>query len=262
LHPVTEGFSLSAATKSQNRETGFARFSVTPPQSSITWQLDGGTEMGSAKEGERISLPPGRYLVTVSADQYKVRQETITIASGADVSFDWSLSPADAPHAPLPAPNARSVGFEALEGNLANDGEGWFVSKSRFTLLKNSEAGVFYFNMRFPGVLRKRAFWVVNYQNEKNYVQFEIDEKNITMSVVADGQTREGKPVPHQLVKYDYYYTLSVQVDQHQVIFGGLQNGSYTRFYNWTSPTDNLIERRFGFRGDVALNGFRFQASQ
>ena len=75
----------------------------------------------------------------------------------------------------------------------------------------------------------QRAFWVANYQDERNYVEFEIDERNITMSIIADGKTTEGKPFPHPLVKYDNYYTLSIQVAPNRVVFGGFKNGNYIR---------------------------------
>jgi len=172
------------------------------------------------------------------------------------------LSPTDSPRPTSSGKTARAIGIEGLEGNLVEDGNGWFVNKSRFSLFKNSEAGTFYFNMKFSGVLRKRAFWIANYQDEKNYVQFEIDERTITMSVIADGKSTTSKSVPHPLVKNDNYYPVSIQVDPNRVVFGGLQNGRYNQFYTWTSQSGNLLERRFGFRGEVDLSAFRFLAAQ
>jgi hypothetical protein len=229
------------------KRLGWLQVNVTPPQSQVTYLRNGETRSATARNGDRVSLAEGQYTVTVASDKYVSRSESVTISADKPFPLNWALSPKKADF---------RFGMEGLEGSFVSE-DGWQVHKGKFALAKTSAAGAFYFDAKL-----KKINWIAGYENDKNYVQFQIDEKNIAPTVVTDGKSVEGKPIAHQMAKRDGYYTITIQVTTDGVFFYSLKGAEQVNFFNWTSPDSRLLERKFGFRDEANLKNFRFEGSR
>jgi serine/threonine-protein kinase len=241
------------ASPGDAKKLGWLEINVTPPQSQITYVRKGETQGVAAKNGDRINLPEGQYTVTASADKSVTRSESVTISADKPSVLNWSLSP-------QPVSSSSVVirfGMEGLDGSFVAQ-DGWQnLKKGTFALAKFSVVGDFFFDVK-----PKKFFWISNYVDDRNYVQFQIDEKAVTPTVVENGKTTVGTSLPIQLVKRDGNYTITVHVTANALFFYNLQGGQQVQFYNWPSPDGRLLERKSGFRDEVSLKNFHFEGSQ
>jgi len=224
------------------RPYGWIDFNVLPANSRITYAPIGGTTgPTSAKNENGVHIKAGRYLITVvNSDTQQTYSDNVEIEPGKGQAFNktyWqSLSSKDS-SGPI------TFGKEILEAKPT----GW--------LSREQKPGTYSFRIKLHG-LRKRAKWVVDFIDNKNYVEYEIDERSLKYTIHQNGSERQGKPIPHSTDGSNadsYDVAVDVGTNAITVSFGG-------RRIPIDTPASNgsLLDGKFGFPRGENWDKFQF----
>ncbi len=214
------------------RPFGWIEFNVLPTNSRITYFLVGGTTGPiAAKNGDAPHVKAGRYSITVKAEcQQDYTDNAFEVEPGRGKAFNKTYS-AGCP-GPPPVPAVRVLGPEIL------------TTQSSFALSGMQVPGVYSFKIKLHG-LRKRAKWVVNFVDNKNYIEYEMDDKSLKYTIHQNGTERSGKPVPHS--------TSGSNADSYDVAVDLAANAIAISIGGQRVPIDtppgngNLLAGKFGF---------------
>lgn len=121
-------------------------------------------------------------------------------------------------------------------------------------------SGTFVFSAMPKGRLIQ---WVLNYVGPKNYMLFQLDDKNFYRCAIRNGQKTDEIIVPHKGDKKSFR-TLQVRVSSTEIVHLIKDGDSWTVLDRWTQPGANLSAGKFGFylpgNEQVALSGFAHYA--
>jgi hypothetical protein len=244
--PVSELDFTAGTTKSLSgpqvtlRPYGWIDFNVLPANSRITYSPFGGTIAPvSAKNGDGPRVKAGRYSITVvNSDTQQTYTENVEVEPGRGQAFNktsWPpLQPKELPSGPI------TFGGEILETKPT----GW--------LSREQKPGTYSFRIRLHG-LRKRAKWVVNFVDNRNYIEYEVDEKTLKYTVHQNGSEQSGKSIPHGSNADSYDVTVDVGTNAITVFFGGRRIPIDTPTSN-----ENLLLGKFGFPQGENWENFQF----
>jgi serine/threonine-protein kinase len=227
------------------RQFGRIEFNVLPA-ATITYSASPGPgTSGTAKNGDAPHMRAGRYLIIVKAQGESDYTEIVEVQPGFGTAFNHTHSTTSTP--PPPPPKTEVSGPEIL------------VAQSGFSLSQKLVPGVYTFRIRLHGFPRKRARWVANFRDTKNYIEYEIDEKNLKYTIRQNGTDRPGKTVPHSVnrSKSDAYdVTVDVGANAIGIFVGGERSPI-------DSPTsgENLLAGKFGFPEGENWDNFQFTTS-
>jgi hypothetical protein len=203
-----------------------------------------------------VRLKAGSYSITAKADKFVARTENIEVPSGNGVPIDWRLSTAE------DVVEKVTIGTEGLDGQLT-PGD-WREVRSSFSMFKEKMPGTFFFNIRLSGNFfgKKRATFVVNWTDPRNYLEYVLDDTSVTQNTVTNGRKTEGTPVQHKFGKpADDYFQIMVQLEANKVTISGHKNGGYTALSQHSHP-GNILQGKFGFPKDQSINQFRFEGTR
>jgi hypothetical protein len=101
--------------------------------------------------------------------------------------------------------------------------------------------------------------WVLNYKDPKNYVLFQMDDKNFYRTVIRNGEKNDEVIVPDKGDKKSFRMLL-IRVSPTEIVHQIKHGDSVTVLDRWTQPGDNLALGKFGFyipgNDQVALSSF------
>ena len=101
--------------------------------------------------------------------------------------------------------------------------------------------------------------WVVNYTNPKNYVLFQMDDKNFYRAVIHNGEKSDEVIVPYKGDKKSFR-AVHVRVGPTEVVHQIKEGERWRVLDRWTQPGENLSKGKFGFylpgNDEVALGSF------
>jgi hypothetical protein len=234
---------------------GWIEFNVTPATSRITYRLNSGTNgTVTSKPGETARVRAGRYSISVAANGFQpYTEEAFDVEPGKGKSFSRTLVPAS-------TTSARAAAAPVVMGK---DGIEAPQSQVPYSLFRLQLPGTYSFKIRLRRAglsLGRRARWVVNYIDRNNYIEYEIDDKNLKYTARLKGK-EQSKSVQHQVTAGAgdvFDLTVSVSATEVNISSAGQRIPIET-------PADagNLILGKFGFPRDesVDMDSFRFTAA-
>ena len=213
--------------------------------------------------GSSLNLPEGSYTVTGSAPQYQNAAATVHVAanavSTARLEFTQKVEaapPAIAktpPSIPVFGPDdwVKDGGWTRQNNMIVHEGGDFVLATPNLT------QGT----IRFTAVILKgkRIEWVLAFRDNKNYLFFQVDDKNLTRYEVVNGAKASQVKIPHKLDrKQPMSFTISLTPAA--VIHSVQQGGQWVILDNW-SVLGALVHGKFGFHipsGDeIGLTDFR-----
>ena len=231
---------------------------------------EGETQERTVSEAE-LSLPEGTYRVTGSAPQYQEAIAAVRVVAGRGAVATLAMKRAE--KLPASSPAKASAGFSMEDWVKASgstpslsgwtrEGKLWVKHGGEFTVAPiNPTAGSYIFTaIMLKG---KRLEWVVNYQDDKNYDLFQLDDKNLVRTQFAGGKKSDSTRIPHSIKTKDYV-SVQVAVTSSSIVHSFLVDRQWHVVDKWDRPGGGL-QGKFGFhvpgRDQLGVSDFRFTAN-
>ena len=228
---------------------------------------EGETQERTVSEAE-LSLPEGTYRVTGSAPQYQETAATVRVAAGRGATATLAMKRAEKS---LPASQAKAPAAFTMEewvkasgatpslSGWTRDGKLWVKHGGEFAVAPlNPAAGSYIFTAIL--LKGKRLEWVVNYQDDKNYDLFQMDDKNLVRTQFSNGKKSESVRVPHS-IKLKDYISVMIAVTPGAITHSFLVERQWQAVDKWERPGGGL-QGKFGFhvpgRDQLGVSDFRF----
>ena len=229
--------------------TGTLRFEISPAglDAHVHIQRDG-EDQGRDVSGSSVTVPEGHYTVTASAPQYVTTTTSIQVNAGATAVVTLPLRHVEAPKAPPTAPAVPTFG---LEDWLSKTG-GW--SQQGDMIVRRSGGGDYVLapldisqgTVRFTVVSLKgkHVEWVVAFRDAKNFLFYELDDKNLTRYEVRNGSKSGQIKVPHGLDRKKPM-GISLAITPQSVVTS-VSRGQFVDLDKW-DVVGETVHGRFGF---------------
>ena len=236
---------------------GVLRVHVSPAGAHVT--IRGEAEHESAARAvtqESLTLPEGTYVVSATAADYNPSAKTVTVSSGAPATVDMTL----AAKAKKPAAVTGMNRWDDSKG-WTQEGE-WQIHKGgNFLSFQSEEIDG---RLEFNALVRKgkRLEWFLARRDDRNYLLFRLDKKNLVVEQMADGKSREIAKTP---LSFDHDQPVAVRIE----VSAGAVNtsfrqgpGGWTSTTPLTNPAGNFDKGRFGLhiggRDEIGINSFTY----
>ncbi len=235
--------SLTAADAALEAAPGELRITFTPADANVA--IVKGNLLKTVSSGIPLNLAPGTYTLTARTAERFTRSSTLEVVAGQSKTLDLSLAPSGMSNWDDP-------------GGWKREGDSFIRKGGDFVLYRVVPAsGTFIFSaMLTKGHLLQ---WVLNYQDPKNYVLFQIDENNFYRTVIRNGEKTDEITVPNKSDKKSFR-TFGIRVSPTALVNQIKDGDSWTVLDHWTQPGADVSLGKFGFYipgGDeVALSSF------
>jgi hypothetical protein len=237
------------------------RFNVTPANAKLSIRRDGERDF-RAIQGASISVQEGSYTILAQSPDMTDRTVAVQVAAGDARTVEIRLQPAKAPEPVAAKP--QGGGIEGFEGAFQREGD-WYVKRGGGAALYRPTpgGGTFSFSVflkKATGVFRtSRIQFFVDYQDPKNFILYQIDDKRIHRIVTVDGK-RKGTSLANRLGDLEFY-PLQVDVKGDSISLRGRSLEGSVLLDSFTAESD-VTDGRFGLqvqgKDEVAIGEFRF----
>jgi hypothetical protein len=196
-----------------------------------------------------MTVPEGHYTVSASAPQYAPGSATVQVTAGGTVVAEVTLKRAEAPKtAPKIVTSGalfgledwlKTPGWSQQNGMLTHTGKGgeWMMATPDI-----SQGTIRFTVVSLKG---KHVAWVVACRDQKNYVYYELDDKNILRYEVKDGNKQIQIRVGHGLDRKKPM-GISLSVTPRSVVISVNRDG-WLDLDKWDT-NGATVHGRFGFR--------------
>jgi serine/threonine protein kinase len=231
---------------------GTIALKVTPAAAQVTYQREGETQAHEAANGQTLSLRPGNYELTATAEKRETKSQMVTVQPGKGVVVDWLLPAAEVretnngrtPANTLQDPKAWTIQEGWWEHTAP--GDGWFaINQGSFTfdILKQSTKKLF-------GARAKRVEWLADYQDEKNYVLYTLDDHQLRRRAYVNGA---GGVEAKAVLGADSLkiWRIGIDITNERIL---IRNAEGKPLDEYKRPKPEAGLGKFGFRGWAALS--------
>jgi serine/threonine protein kinase len=248
---------FSAGDLALQAAQGTLRLHISPAGAHVT--IRGESEHESAAKAvnqDSLTLAEGTYVVSAAAPDYNPSSKTVTVSAGSPATVEFALT-AKAKKAPAPVTGMSHWDDSA---GWTQDGE-WQVHKGGNFLGFQSEQ--INGRVEFSALIEKgkKLDWFVSFTDERNFVLFRLDKKNLVAEQFVDGKSHEVAKTP---VNFNHEQPVAVRID----VSAGTVNTSIRQGTAWT-PTTPVSDAsaafnkgRFGLhipgKDEVGINGFAY----
>jgi len=244
---VGETISLAAADAALEAAPGQLKITFAPADAKVA--LVKGDLLTIVNSGVPLNLAAGTYTLTARTADGFTRSSTLEVTAGQSKALNLSLTP---------------TGMSNWEdpGAWKQEKDSFIRKGGDFVLYRTvPTSGTFVFSaMLTKGHLLQ---WVLNYTDSKNYVLFQMDDKNFYRSVIRNGEKSDEIIVPDKGDKKSFR-TLHIHVSPTEIVHQIRHGDRWTVLDRWTQPGTNLSRGKFGFLipGDdqVAVSSFAHYA--
>jgi hypothetical protein len=242
------GGTISLATADAALETAPGELTITFAPADATVAVVKGDLLKMVSSGVPLSLAAGTYTLTARTAERFTRSSTLEVVAGQSKTLDLSL-----------APN----GMTRWEDPVAwkHEGDSFIRKGGEFVLYGVAASGTFVFSaMPAKGHILQ---WVLNYSDPKNYVLFQMDDKNFYRTVIRKGEKADEIIVPDRDDKKSFRM-IQIRVSPTELVHQIKHGDHWTVLDHWTQPGTNLSLGKFGFyipgNDQVALSSFAHYA--
>ncbi len=239
--------SLAGADVALEAAPGQLKITFTPADSRVA--LVKGDLLKTVSSGVPLELAAGTYTLTARTADGFVSSATLDVTAGQSRTLELSF-----------APNGMSKWQDA--GAWKHEGDSFVRKGGDFVLYGVAPvSGTFAFSaMPIKGHALQ---WVLNYTDSKNYVLFQMDDKNFYRSVMHNGEKSDEIIVPYKGDKKSFH-AVHVRVSPGEIIHQVKEGDRWRVLDRWTQTGANLSVGKFGFylpgNDEVALSGFSHYA--
>jgi len=237
------------------------RLVLVPPDAKVTIRGAKETQERTLSQPS-AELPEGSYSITATAPGHNPQSVTVQLSAGQSRTVELRLRKQEAP----PAPKVLTL---ADWPGVWEKREEWFVRKGGdFVLFPvTPTSGTFLFTatmLKSTAIFRERHLeWVVGFKDPKNYLVFEIDNKNLSRKEVRNGRGRDLPKVPHGLNADQKVYTISIEISPGYVTHRIRRGDGWTVLDKIAEEGRDFDRGSFGFRiegnDEVGVRNFSFQ---
>ena len=226
-------------------EAASSELKITFAPADATVAIVKGDLLKMVSSGVPLNLSPGTYTLTARTAERFTRSSTLEVIAGQSRTLDLSLAPSGMSKWDNP-------------GAWKQEKDSFIRKGGDFVLYGVVPAsGTFVFSaMPAKGHLLQ---WVLNYNDPKNYVLFQMDDDNFYRTVIRNGQKTDEIKVPDKGDKKSFR-TLQIRVSPTELVHQIKHGNSWTVLDRWTQRGANLGLGKFGFyipgNDQVALSSF------
>jgi eukaryotic-like serine/threonine-protein kinase len=211
-HAVQRQFSagqtlqLSASELALQTPQGVLRVHVSPASAHVTIRAEAEHESAAKPvTQETMTLAEGTYVVSATATDYNPSAKTVTVGGGTQATVDIVLA---AKPKKAPAAVTGMSRWDDAKG-WTQEGE-WQIHKGGNFLSFQSENTNG--RIEFNALLRKgkRLEWFVARTDDRNYILYRLDKKNLVAERYVDGKSRE---VAKTQVNFDHDQPIAVRIE-------------------------------------------------
>jgi hypothetical protein len=257
--PAGQAVTFSASETALQPVTGTLRITLATPGATVTLRKKGDeSSPGRTLNEPEVSLPEGPYVLSASAPNHSDFREEVAIVAGQVKIVEIRLKPLPQPDRRPPVPTGLQAWTDPA-GWVAEGG--WlFRQGGNFVPFKMSPtAGQYHFAVFLRS---KRAQWVLNRVDDRNYLVFEIDKKNFYRRLVSNGKAGGQVKVPHGAGEAGTY-VIQVEVSSQAIVHNIQKGGKWQQLDEWRQPGRDLATGVFGFlipgREEIGISNFSFQ---
>jgi serine/threonine-protein kinase len=239
--------------------TGTLRFDIGPPglDAHVRIRRDGDAQDHEVT-GPSVSLPEGHYIVSVSAPQYATATAAVQVTAGSTAVAAVTLRHLEAAKAPAKAAPAgfgledwlKTGGWVQQPGMITHKGGDWVMAP-----LDIAQGTIRFTVVSLKG---RHVEWVVADRDEKNFLHYELDDKNLTRYEVRNGSKSGQVKVAHGLDKKKPM-GISLAITPQSVVISVLRGG-WLDLDKW-DVVGSAVHGRFGFRipgsDEIGLQDFQ-----
>lgn len=238
---------------------GTVRLARTPPDASITYRRADETQAHELR-APQIDLPAGTYVFTAHAQGYGDKSERVQLAAGETRTLELTLSRA----APILKPGTMAD-FEDPTA-WRKEGELWTHRGGGFIPYKLGPTGIYQFTVELVhgGNIFKggRIRWAVQYVDSRNYLLYELNDKNFWAEVIQNGKKFEREKTQHDLEKQKAF-TLQIEITpEHCVHRIRNASGQWMVLDSFSEPGRDFTKGKFGFliqgNDEIGVSEFSF----
>ncbi|MEI9811976.1 MAG: hypothetical protein WDO18_04580 [Acidobacteriota bacterium] len=225
------------------------------------------------------AIAPGDHTIELRRDQHEPKRFTRTFRPGQTVLISSteatlnairvtpppapaSTPPPAAPPPPKPAPkivNGTIANFETPAAWHEEQGV-WRHRGAAALTYALPPTGIFTFSIyQLKG---GKVSWFLDYTDDKNYLLFELDEKNFWAKVVQNGKVTERKKVAHKLDKSMRVWNIQIDANAQRVVHKIQDDNGWMELDTWSESGRDFSAGKFGIlvRGsdEVGLSSFQF----
>jgi hypothetical protein len=295
---IKDGFEPSQQQAGEVKKGAELRmdFKLKPIIEAVSLQIRGGTAGAEVLiDGQRAGLvgsdgsynstvSPGDHTVEIRRDGFGPKRLQRTFRAGQPVTISGpdAVLVAERPatpappervpvNTPAPKPTVQPLRAGTMDDwempNMWRQEEGAYVHRgSAWIPYKLPAKGTFTFTVQLQkggNIFRSgKIRWAVNYTDNKNYILYEIDNKNFWAKVVDNGKTFERTKAPHGIDSKDKSFTIQVEVMPNTITTRIQRNGQWVQLDSFVEAR-NFSDGKFGFlvNGDdqIAISDFHFQ---
>jgi len=174
-----------------SRNPGTVSIQREPASSVVTYRRTNDTVEKTAAENQ-LTLPEGTYLFTATAPGHLSNSLTVVVRAEETAPADLRLS---AVAQPVPSDPMGS----SWEKGLWTQSQDWYVHKgdSFIGVTRPGPATIeFVAALSDSGILGTghKLVWATSYLNNRNYVRYELSDKNLTITTFKDGRGVKSTP--------------------------------------------------------------------
>ena len=249
------------ATMEAAPTTGTLRFEINPAglDAHVRIKRDGDAQEREVS-GTSVSVPEGHYVVNISAPQYATTSASVQVTAGNTAVAAVTLRRLEA-KAPAKTNSSLTFGLEdwlktpgwsTQNGMITHKGGDWVMAPPDI-----SQGTIRFTVVSLKG---RHVEWAVASRDEKNFVHYELDDKNLTRYEVRNGNKLTQIKKPHGLDKKKPM-GISLAVTPGSIVIS-VQNGGWVDLDKWDSGVQ-AVHGRFGFRipgsDEIGLQDFSIQ---
>lgn len=243
---------------------GTLRVNVSPANARLLIRKES-DRIASAMTANPMLLAEGTYVVTGQLPDGAEKSITVAVDAGQSKVIELKLA-SDKP-APVVTAKTQAGGIEGFDGagQFRREGD-WYVRKGGGMVLYRSTPGGGVFSLAMflkkgTGIFRtSRLQFVVDYDDPKNFVLYQIDAQRLTRIQVIDGR-RVTQTVANKLGEMEYY-SLQVEVKGESVSVRGRGKEGLIPLDSFTTAGRDATDGRFGLmiqgNDEFAVGDFRF----
>lgn len=238
---------------------GTLRIEASPSLPEIRLALRREGESADRPVGETtIQAPEGTYRLSGSATGYQPGSTSVRVTAGRTTTAALALKKVETkpvvPQPVLTLADWEKAGGWTREGGILTRRGGNVVVAPLAPM-----AGSYQFTILLQR--GSRLEWLVAYQDDRNYIQYQLDKNNFSRAEVLNGRRSNAARTPHGVDRDSY---VSVQIDvSKEAVRHRIRRGEKWEFLDeFRKAGGNMLTGPFAFRvggrDQIALSEFRF----
>jgi len=236
---------------------GTLRIEASPLETRVTLRRDGESAERTLS-GTTVEVPEGSYRVTGSAAGHTGDSVTVRVTAGRTATATLALkrveTPKPAPQTVLTLADWEKTGGWTREGTLL-----WRRGGNVVVAPLAPMPGTYIFTILLQRGARLE--WLLNYKDDRNHVQYQLDRNNFSRVEVAEGRRSAPARTPHQ-VDRDGYISIQIDVSREAILHRIQREGQWQFLDEFRKPGADMLAGpfalRIGGRDQIGLSDFRF----